>query len=58
MISSKICPDTPLWAGWNSLVTEDTLPLQTVGYMDNICKPITRLDVVAETLYEDLTESG
>lgn len=50
MISTKLCPDTPLWGGWNSLYTDDRLPLQKIGYMDNICKPITRLDVIAETL--------
>jgi len=41
---------TPMWIGWNSRYTEDTLPLQRIGYMDNIKLPPTRLDVVAETL--------
>ncbi len=50
MISTMLCPLTPLWSGWNAKLTEDHLPQQIVGYMDNICQPITRLDVVAETL--------
>ena len=39
-----------MWRGWNSLVTEDNLPLQQIGYMENIELPPTRLDVVKETL--------
>ena len=39
-----------MWAGWNSQITEDKLPLQTVGYMKNLNLPPTRLDVVAKTL--------
>lgn len=41
---------TPMWRGWNSLVVKDTLPLQEIGYMENIELPPTRLDVVRETL--------
>jgi len=39
-----------MWRGWNSFVTVDPLPLQQVGYMENIELPPTRLDVVRETL--------
>ena len=43
-------PTVPMWAGWNSQIIEDTLPCQTISYMDSISLPPTRLDVVAETL--------
>jgi hypothetical protein len=39
-----------MWAGWNSQITEDKLPPQAVGYMENFSLPPTRLDVVAKTL--------
>ena len=42
--------ETPMWAGWNVLITDDPLPPQHISYMDNINLPPTRLDVVAETL--------
>jgi hypothetical protein len=42
--------ETPMWAGWNALITNDPLPIQTISYMDNLTLPPTRLDVVAETL--------
>ena len=42
--------ETPLWQGWNSLITEDPLPLQSIAYLDSLSLPPTRLDVVAETL--------
>jgi hypothetical protein len=41
---------TPMWPGWNSLITKDPLPSQRIAYMDNLNLPPTRLDVVAETL--------
>lgn len=41
---------TPMWTGWNSLITEDKLPKQKVLYMENITLPPTRLDVVLETM--------
>ena len=41
---------TPMWQGWNSLITEDSLPMQSIAYMNAINLPPTRLDVVAETL--------
>ena len=41
---------TPMWTGWNSLITEDPLPKQNVLYMENISLPPTRLDVVVETM--------
>ena len=50
MMNIALCDSTPMWAGWNSLVTEDTLPRHTIGYMENLNLPPTRLDVVAETL--------
>ncbi len=40
----------PMWTGWNWLITEDHLPQQILGYMENLNMPPTRLDVVAETL--------
>ena len=42
--------DIPSWTGWNALVTEDTLPLQKVLYMENITLPPTQMNVVLETL--------
>ena len=39
----------PMWTGWNSLITPDSLPKQRVAYTENICSPPTRLDVVAKT---------
>ena len=50
MMNIALCDSTPMWAGWNSLVTEDPLPRHTIGYMENLNLPPTRLDVVAETL--------
>ena len=41
---------TPMWRGWNSVTMVDTLPVQRIGYMENIALPPTRLDVVQETL--------
>ena len=49
MISVAMGP-TPMWAGWNSLITTDPLPVQKVLYMENLNLPPTRLDVVAETI--------
>ncbi len=31
----------PMWTGWNSLVTEDPLPRQQIGYLENISLPPT-----------------
>ena len=45
MMNIALCDSTPMWAGWNSLV-----PRHTIGYMENLNLPPTRLDVVAETL--------
>ena len=42
--------DTPMWTGWNSQITVDLLSSQKIAYMRNLNLPITRLDVVAETL--------
>ena len=39
-----------MWVGWNSLKTEDNLPKQCIGYMQNITLPPSRLDVVVETM--------
>lgn len=41
---------TPLWTGWNSLITVDVLPQQRVLYLENITLPPTRNDVVLETM--------
>lgn len=41
---------TPSWVGWNARLIEDSLPLQRIGYMNNITLPSTRLDVVKETM--------
>ena len=40
-----------MWVGWNSQMTDDPLPKQKIAYMENLTFPITRLDVVAETLH-------
>ena len=50
MMSTVFHENTPMWIGWNSRLTEDDLPQQTIGYMDNLNLPPTRLDVVAETM--------
>ncbi|RUM44802.1 MAG: hypothetical protein DSY80_04010, partial [Desulfocapsa sp.] len=42
--------ETPMWTGWNAMITNDPLPPQVISYMDNISLPPSRLDVVAETL--------
>ena len=42
--------ETPMWAGWNSLITEDQIPPQKIAYVDNLNLPPTRIDVIAETL--------
>jgi len=42
--------EVPMCEGWNALITPDPLPKQSIGYMENINFPPTRLDVVAETL--------
>ncbi len=42
--------ETPMWGGYNSLIMVDPLPIQKIGYMENIPFPPTRLDVVAKTL--------
>ena len=50
MINVATSPETPMWVGWNSQMTDDPLPKQKIAYMENLTLPITRLDVVAETL--------
>ena len=50
MMSCFLRNDTPMWRGWNSLVHQDALPQQDIGYIENIDLPPTRLDVVQETL--------
>ena len=42
--------NTPMWRGWNSLSVVDTLPIQNIGIMQNICASPTRLDVVHLTM--------
>lgn len=41
---------TPMWTGWNSLITEEVLPKQKVLYLENLTLPPTRNDVVLETM--------
>ena len=36
MISCHETQVTPMWRGWNSLVCNDDLPQQVIGYMENI----------------------
>ena len=50
MLACHLLKETPMWRGWNSLVHEDELPQQTIGYTENIDPPPTRLDVIQETL--------
>ncbi len=54
MICSHLYDSIPLWIGFNSTITKDTMPQQRVGYMKNICKPITQLNVIAETLKQTM----
>ena len=42
--------NTPMWRGWNSLTVVDTLPIQNIGIMHNICASPTRMDVVYLTM--------
>ncbi len=41
---------TPMYSGFNALVHVDLLPVQHLAYMKNLNLPITRKDVIAETL--------
>ena len=50
MMSSLCCENIPMWSGWNSKVSNDDLPQQTISYMTNLSLPPTRLDVVNKTL--------
>ncbi len=50
MMLCSLYDDTPMWHGWNSMVTTDLLPKQTTFYMENIQHPPTRQDLVKETL--------
>ena len=50
MMTISLEKQTPMWCGWNALVTPDLLPKQSIGYMENLNLPPTRLDVIAETL--------
>ena len=50
MILSTLQDKIPMWAAWNSLLTVDPLPQQTVCYLQNISLPPTHNDVVRETL--------
>ena len=47
MMNVSVNEKTAMWTGWNSLVTEDHLPRQQIGYMENITLPSTRLEEVA-----------
>ena len=48
--SCALLEDTPMWVGWNALITAESLPKQRVKYMESISFPPTRLDVVQETM--------
>ena len=50
MVSVKWSKMTPMWAGWNAKVVDDTSVKQKIGYMRNVTLPPTRNDVVMETL--------
>ena len=50
MILSTLHDKLPTWVAWNSIFTTDHLPRQTICYLQNICLPPTRMDVIAETL--------
>ena len=50
MINVALGQTMPMWTGWNSLVTDESLPCQRVLYMDNITLLPTRLDVTMETM--------
>ena len=50
MILSTLQDKIPMWAAWNSLLTVDPLPQQTVCYLQNISLPPTHNDV-HETLH-------
>ena len=39
-----------MWRGWNSITTEDSLPVQNLGYMESINLPPTQLNVVQLTM--------
>ena len=41
---------TPMWRGWNSTMFSDPLPVQNLGFMENIELPPTWLDVVNHIL--------
>ena len=34
MMSTALCQNIPMWVGWNSLITDDPLPQQIIGYMN------------------------
>lgn len=49
MMFCLLLNDTPMWRGRHSLVHQDYLPLQDIGYIENTELPPTRLDIVHET---------
>ena len=46
IVSTAVINSTPMWMGYNSRLFNDPLPKQNITYMENICLPPTRLDVV------------
>ena len=50
MINVALGQTTPIWTGWNSLITDESLPCQRVLNMENITLLPTRLDVIMETM--------
>ena len=49
-ISTFVDKQTPMWVGWNSRLLSDNMAEQYISYMENICLPPTRMDVVVETM--------
>ena len=39
MIKVATSPETPMWVGWNSQMTDDPLPKQRIAYMENLTLP-------------------
>jgi hypothetical protein len=50
MLHAVGVPKTPMWVGFNAMHTTDCMPTQKILYMKNIGQPITRNDIIQETL--------
>ena len=49
-ISTFVDNKAPMSIGWNSRLVPDDVPQQNVCYMENICLPPTRNDVIVKTM--------